>query len=473
MRVSPDGYYQLHELTRQYAEEKLNAASKAALRDAHALYYAALLDQQKAHMYTAAYRDVWTTVGGELDNIRHAWQWLVEAINTGRQVLPVTILLRQIAAVFAYYYLFESLTLVGQSLFTHACQAMETAGWATHEDATGGCHSPPATLVHLRLITGLFHYERGHFRAGLAVAEQAIDPCRALSLEDDLLLALLLYGRTQMRRGAAVEATAALQEALALGQQLGSPHSCAEALLSLGMVASNQGHYAEAQSYLQQGLALSQEIGYQPWVARALNNLGTTYSRQHDYQQAKPYYEQALTIAQEAGDQNFIMITTSNLGGVYAGFGQVELSLTQYQRSLSMARNAGDERWIAANLNGLATTYLAMNDLTAAEHVLREALAVGQQSDSTPDTLGSIARLGHLFARRGRLEPALKALTFVEQHPVAMARDRLYNQPLLAELRSELPPSLFEQAAAWADDQALDGVVRWLLHSESSFPVVV
>ncbi len=473
LRVTPDGYYQIHELTRQYAEEKLTAADKSALRDAHTLYYAGLLDQQRVHIFSAAYQQAWTLVGGEVDNIRHAWEWLVATIASERPALPVTTLLRQMAEVFAHYYIFQSLTLSGQALFVKASQVAEAAGWAIKAAASAGPQSPQATLVHLRLITGLFHYERGHFRAGLTVAEEAIDVCRALALEADLLLALLLYGRIQVRRGAATEAATALQEALALAQRLGSPHSSAEALFSLAMVASGQGGYAEAQSYLRQGLALAQAMDYRPWIARALNNLGTSYSRQHDYQQAKPYYEQALPIAQEAGDQSLVMIMISNLGGVYTGFGQYALALDHYQRSLTMARNFGDERWIAANLNGFANTYLAMDDLPAAERVLREALTVGQQSDSIPDTLGSIARLGHLFARRGQLEAALKALTFVEQHPVTMARDHLYNQPLLAELRSELPVALFEATAAWAADQVVDGVVRWLLHGEGVLSVAL
>jgi len=475
VRVTADGHYQLHELTRQYAAEQLTDTAKSALRDAHAVYYAGLLDQQRPRLFTAAYQQVWVTVGGELDNIRHAWQWIIDTVGTKGNTLSVTRLLRQMAEVFANYYLFQSLTLAGQALFVNACQVIEAAQSAIDDDTADnladnllrGRHSPQATLVHLQIITGLFHFERGHFRAGLAVAKQAIETCRTLNLDTDLLLALLLYGRTQMRRGVAIEATSALQEALTLGQRLGSSSSCAEALISLGMVASSQGRYTEAQSYLQQGLALVQEMGYRPWIARALTNLGTTYSRQHDYQQAKPYYEQALAIAREAGDQNFVMITISNLGGVYAGFGQYGLSLDYYQRSLTMARNVGDERWIAANLNGLANTCLATGDLSAAERVLREALAVGQQIDSAPDTLGSIACLGHIFARRGQLESALKALTFVEQHPVTMARDRLYNEPLLTELRSELPPSVFEQAATWAANQGLDDVVQWLLYDES------
>ena len=229
------------------------------------------------------------------------------------------------------------------------------------------------------------------------------------------------------------------------------------------MEANNAGLYLEAQDYLRQGLALWQEIGYRPWVARTLTSLGTSHIRQYDYHQALPYYEQALAIAKEEGDQNGIMINTSNLGSVHYGFRQYPLSIDHYQRSLAMARSLGEERWIAANLNGLSITYLAMNELSAAERALREALTVGEQSDSAPDALGSIGLLGHLFARRGQLETALRTLAFVEQHLSTMARDHLYNQPLLAELRSELAPTLFEQAAAWAADQTLDSVVRWLL----------
>ena len=471
VRVTPAGYYQLHELTRQYAEEQLPSRAIPTLHDAHASYYAGLLGQQRAHLFTATYRQVWQTVGGELDNICHAWAWLIDSVGAGRQELPITQLLGQMAYVFAHYYIFQSLLLAGQALFVNACQVLAAAGWGLPDARATDPQSPSATLLHLQILTGLFHFELGHYRASLTVAEQVLVACREFGLEAELLLALLLYGRTQMRRGAPTEATAALQEALTLGQRVGAAVSCAEALLSLGMVASSHGDYAQAQAYLRQGLTLCQEIGYRPWVARTLTNLGTTYSRQRDYQQALPYYEQALVIAKEEGDQNIVMINTSNLGGLYQGFGQYGLSIDYYQRSLTMARQQGDARWIAANLNGLAITYLAQGELTNAGPALREALTVGQQSDSTPDLLGSIGLLGHLFARRGQLEQALNALTFVEAHPATMARDHLYNAPLLAELRSELDQAHLAVATAWAGAQTLDTVVRWLLPRENSLPI--
>jgi predicted ATPase/DNA-binding SARP family transcriptional activator/predicted negative regulator of RcsB-dependent stress response len=463
VRVTPDGYYQLHELTRQYAEEKLASATRTTLRDAHAIYYADLLDQQRVHLFTESYRQVWVTVGGELDNIRHAWHWIIEAVAAGRYVLPATKLLRQMAEVLTCYHLFHGLWLPGEALFDHARQVLEAAGWQNNGEDPEEQPSRRSTLLKLQISAGQFELEMGRHRASLALAERTLAASRAFGLEDDLFRALMIYGHTQVRRGARNEAAPLFQEALVWGEQKRSPRYCAEALIGLGLVASGEGRYADAQGYYRQGLAFSQEMEYRPWVARILTNRGTTYFRQHNYQQALPYYEQALTIAQEEGDENIIMINTSNLGGMQRIFGQHRLSLDYYQRSLAMARRLHEERWIAANLNGISITYLELNELSAAEPALREALMVGQQSDSAPDTLGSIGLLAHLFARRGQVEEAIKALLYVEQHPATLARDRVYNEPLLAELRSELPPALFEQAAAWAATQTLDDVVRWLL----------
>jgi predicted ATPase len=464
VHVTPDGHYQLHELTRQYAAEKLDNATRSALCDAHATYYADLLSQQRAHLFTESYRQVWATVGGELDNIRHAWQWIIQASDAERHELPLTTLLRQMTEVLTCYYLFHGLWLPGQELFDHACRVLERAGWQnSHESTSAQQPSRRATLLKLQISVGQFQLEMGRHRASLVLAEQTLAASREFGLEDDLFRSLMVYGHTQVRRGARNEALPLFQEALAWGEQRRSPRYCAEALIGLGLVASGAGRYADAQAYYRQGLAFSQTMGYRPWVARILTNLGTTYFRQQNYQQALPYYEQALAIAQEEGDENIIMINTSNLGGMQRIFGQRQLALDYYQRSLDMARRLHEERWIAANLNGISMTYLELNDLSATEAALREALMVGQQSDSAPDTLGSIGLLGHLLARRGQVEEAIKALLYVEQHPATLARDLVYNQPLLAELRSELLATLFEQTAAWAASQTLDDVVRWLL----------
>ena len=464
VRLTPAGHYQLHELTRQYAEEQSSAADKAAWCDAHALYYADLLHQQKGHLFTSTFRQAWTTMSGELDNIRHAWQWLIEAAGAGRDDLSLPGLLRQMVEMLTAYHLYHLLWLPGQALFDHACQVLTAAGWADSSDDPPGQPSRCATLLRLQISAGQFQIEMGHYRASLALAEQVLPACRTFGLEDDLFRALLLYGHTQVRRGARTAAIPAFQEALALAEQLPSPRYRAEALIGLGMIASGEGRYAEAQDYYRQGLALCQTLGYRPWTARILTNLGTTYSRLDDPHQAQAHFAEAIKLAQEEGDQFTVMINTTNLGGVQRSLRNYQSALDYHQRSLRMARDMGEERWSATNLNGLADTYLGLANPVAAEGALHEALTVGHRLDSKPDTLNSVGLMGQLLARRGQVEAALKALLFVEQHPATLARDKANNQLLLAELRSELPAALVEQAEGWVAGQTLDDVVRWLLH---------
>jgi predicted ATPase/DNA-binding SARP family transcriptional activator/Tfp pilus assembly protein PilF len=470
VRIGPEGRCHIHELTRQYAAEQLDSTTTGALRDAHAAHYAKLLQRQQPALYTANYQQAFAVVATEFDNVRHAWQWIIDSIRSGRAALPAPALLQQMSEVLATYHQFHTLWLAGQMLFSQAVEVVETAGWGNREGPAAAHRDQLAALVHLRLFTGFFHYEMGHYGSSLAIAEAALVLCRALPLEHDLALALLLYGRTQMRRGAFEAATAALHEVLPLCQRLGATAFQADTLIILGMTASAQGHYRDAQAHLQEALALCQQLGYRPWIARTLTNLGTTYARQHDHRRAQPYYEQALAIAQAEGDQTALMILTSNLGGVQRGFGRYALSIKYYNESLVLARSLSEKRWIAASLNGLAITYLEMGDLTAAEQALREALTVAHRSESTPDTLGSIALLGHVLARRGQVERALRTLTFVEQHPAVMARDRLFNAPLLAELRSELPAAAFDKAAAWAAAHSLDEMVDWLEFGDALAP---
>ena len=268
-----------------------------------------------------------------------------------------------------------------------------------------------------------------------------------------------------MRRGAYHAATPALEEALALAERLPAPGCRGEALIYLGVIANSEGRYGDAKAYYHQALSFAQGLGYRPWIERILTNLGTLYFRQRDYRHALSSYEEALQMAQEECDQTFVLIITSNIGGVQRVSSQYERAIQSYQRSLTMARNMGKDRWIAANLNGLALVYLETQDMISAEALLREALVVAQQSDSMLDLLGSVGLLGHVFAHRGQKEAALKALLFVEQHPATMARDKVYNQPLLTELRSKLPPEVLTQAVAWAAGQPPEEVVHWLLYS--------
>jgi predicted ATPase len=77
VRRTPVGRYELHELLRQFAEEKLSASPehKNAARQAHARYYCQYLARQEARLKGPDHQAALGEIAEELENIRVAWRW--------------------------------------------------------------------------------------------------------------------------------------------------------------------------------------------------------------------------------------------------------------------------------------------------------------------------------------------------------------------------------------------------------------
>lgn len=443
--------YTIHELVRQYGAEKRNAGEVAAVRSAHARFYAQLVQQHEQFLYGARYQQAIAAVESELPNIRAAWGWLLTQLADSDGAAPAIALLRQLAPTLAFFHEVKALFQAGDQLFGDAIAALQTAGIADN-----------AFLAQLQRHQAAFAFEVSDFARAMALAATAAPVLLSAGAATEAALAQIVQGRAHLRRGDYDQAQQLLESGLAICQRLHHLRGQAEAQISLGMVASAIGEYARAQHALQAARTLCEQLGFAPWLARVLTNLGTIYARQYDYTNALPFYQQSLTIAEAEGTPTAIMINTSNLGGVYRGFGQGQLSITYYQRSLSMARSMGDRRWIAANLNGLGMTYLELGDMAAASRTLQEAIAEGQAIESHPDTLGGIALYAQVLARRGMVNEALQALLFAAGHPATMAQYTLYNARLLQELQEELPDAAIVAARSWGAGRSVAEVGAWL-----------
>lgn len=77
LRRAATGRYEIHDLLRQYAEEKLLAdpLTTQRLRDAHCSYYAALLSKHQAQLKSEDAAQVLDVLHAERDNVRAAWNW--------------------------------------------------------------------------------------------------------------------------------------------------------------------------------------------------------------------------------------------------------------------------------------------------------------------------------------------------------------------------------------------------------------
>jgi LuxR family maltose regulon positive regulatory protein len=79
VQVGDNGRYDLHELVRQYAEERWNAAGETSLAlDAHSAYFAEFMREREAELKTSRLPKTLDEVAVEFDNIRAAWLYMVE-----------------------------------------------------------------------------------------------------------------------------------------------------------------------------------------------------------------------------------------------------------------------------------------------------------------------------------------------------------------------------------------------------------
>jgi len=80
LRRTAQGRYEMHDLLRQYAEEKLltNPVESEGVRDRHCRYYAEFMVRHKPQLKGEDPQVALTTLSAERENVRAAWNWAVE-----------------------------------------------------------------------------------------------------------------------------------------------------------------------------------------------------------------------------------------------------------------------------------------------------------------------------------------------------------------------------------------------------------
>jgi predicted ATPase len=79
LRRSAEGRYEIHDLLRQYAAEKLEVdpAEAAQIRDAHCRYFAELLSEHRSQLQGEDLPAALSVLDAERENVRAAWDWAV------------------------------------------------------------------------------------------------------------------------------------------------------------------------------------------------------------------------------------------------------------------------------------------------------------------------------------------------------------------------------------------------------------
>jgi tetratricopeptide (TPR) repeat protein len=378
------GRYEMHELLRQYAVEKLHQVPAEAreTQKRHSEYYARFLQSQETLLKGAKHKEIFAEICDEIDNVRSSWQWAVAQKNTAE----IAQMLKSLGRFYRMYCWFQ--------------EGVEAFG---------------------RAITEL----------------QATDPAGNRALLGQLLAH---QGWFLMRQGLYAQAREVLQQSIAIFRNLGDEAEIAVPLQFLGILTSEVGEYTEAKQLLQESLAIYRKIDDQREIAWTLSNLGHCISNLEDGEriEAKQILQESLAIYKIIGDKQGVAIVLNNLGYVFYQLGEYPEAKQQFQESLVLRREIGYPRGIAVALNNLGHVSAALADYQAAKTYYAESLKITMDIQAIPLTLDALGGLAVPLAHEGETARALDLLTLALHHPAGNTDTRNRARHFFDHLKPDL-----------------------------------
>ncbi|MBN1484135.1 MAG: tetratricopeptide repeat protein [Chloroflexia bacterium] len=324
--------YELHELLRMYAAEKLSAAPAEQQRtlDRHCEHYLQLLSTLKAGTGPEQQRAL-EGIATEIKDIRSAWDW---AIMQGQ----LAIIDQTMDDLFCFYDE-HSWFQEGEAMFGRVVGAFSDTA-AAEERALRG-----RALAR----RGWFTFRLGQCEQGRALLQQNLTLAQAAGDLQEIVFTLNRLAATALDLGDYDEVRQYARQSLALGRQTGERSEQAHALVMLGQADYYLGDYAEARQHCEESLQLARQQDLPKLAADSLRQLGNLHFTLQHYVQARQYYEQALQIYRQTGNRWGESAALSNAGGVICRQGDYERARRLFEEALQIKEEVGD-LWGQANV---------------------------------------------------------------------------------------------------------------------------
>lgn len=503
LRRNMGGRYQVPEVINHYAQEKLQAvaAEEQPTRNGYMAYYAAFLHQQAEGLKGKRQRQALAEVRQEIEDVRQAWQWMVDAARWAEVALSLE-------ALFLFYEMgsrFQEgeeafagavIVLRGQegtltdgkehgleekgkmSVFSSVREEFVTAGseWVEAEVLLGQLLARRAAF-HLRLSR--YEEAKGLLQESLAIARRWQRPAEAafalyyLALatdaagddetawqwqEESLALyravddqwgmaqALNALGNLRQGRGNYAEARPLYRESLEMRRQIGDRRGEALALHNLGNLTYALGEYEAATQLFRDSMVIKEELSDRRGIGYSLNNLGYIAYLQHDYEAAGRWLQECLAIMQEVGDRRGVGYALTNLGNVAFDLTHYEEARARYQDSLTIFQAINDRTGLAYSLEDLGNASLALGQTAEAKAYYHDALRTALAIRAMPIAMGVLVGIANVLLREGEAGEALALLVYVLQNETSPRPTRDQAEGL----RQEIEGSLTAEAIAAA-----------------------
>jgi len=449
VRRSDFGRYELHELLRQYAAEKLATGSPDALassRERHARHYLVALDERRGALVGKGVVQARDELRRELDNLRIAAEWAVAtwAEDEARGVL---------AGLNEFF--FAHSWFDGAETFERlAAVASDTSG-----PVRGLDRASPVALAAVAYRTSLgsaLGYDEELDRLAL----ECLPRLREQRMTWELGACLLALGTNACYRDVYPGAADYLEEAVATARSAGDKVGEVASLSWLGFVQLLLGDDLEgARASFEASHATAESLGNPQLLAYAISKLGILADAEERYADAMRLHTEANELFAGVGD----------VGGAGYALSRASLSaygMKEYEEALRLGR-AGYEafsevnhRWgMIAALCRIGFAALALGGVDEARRSFRAALERAHASAAISLELLALSGVGAVLREAGEREQAAAVLTFALGHEQLPPSYSFAARPALEALEAELPPEQLAAARVAAAEVSLEDLI--------------
>ncbi len=267
-------------------------------------------------------------------------------------------------------------------------------------------HADDQTLIRLTLPLAGGYWPGGYWsqRGNWGEAAERLRHVLARLAEDaspERVLILLDYANFVARSGRPRDALPYIQEAYALAQRVEDPH-----LLGLAAAVMSMAVPAERQRFLQQAIPLLRQAEVRPTLAGALWIWGDELRSQGALAQARAANEESLQIFRQMGNVTHIVYPLGSLGRLALLDGDLAGARHNFAECEELCRRIRNRVSLANSLLGLGMVHLYQSEPSPARAALQEALAVSEEIAHRPLVPNILTWLALVAMAEGDLDQA-------------------------------------------------------------------
>lgn len=416
LRHDPDaGRFEIHELLRQYAQERLESTpqANASAHEAYAAYYADFMQDKWEQIRGARQIPALAEIEADIENVRAAWRYYLDEQNT------------QQLQKFVYSF------------------------W-------------------------LLHLIRGWFRGAIEIFTDATSALPLSASDPDLqavrAVAMAFQGYFMSLAGLA-EGYELISEGIHILEKLDHPFELALAYNNLSLISYYLNRPTEEKDAAQRFLKIAEESN-DPWLmANGLWLVGRAEHRGENYAKAKRCLESSLKLHLELNNTFGAAFCMASLGVLAVYTGDFVTAKTHFSRCSQMAQPLR-AAWLASlatqALGGIA---LLTNELTEAQEYLTQSLRTAYDLGWDRDIVNFLYEFAGLRVKQNRPEESVELLSLLLQQPASQlvhaGRGRVGDRAraFLSNLENQLPAETYMAALRRGELLEMDHIVKELIGS--------